>query len=132
MVNGTGMDNPFLLAIALLENQKIATGFFPGIPDRGADSSNGVINWHLLVEDTVAPDVRDQMLSLNNARCTGAANPNPKLAILAHKPALSRIVCGRHRWAGLLRRQTAPSGFRGKSQASDSFLGEAKGVSQFD
>ena len=101
------MEKPFVLAWALLaaaelqtagwpENRKIATGFFPGVPDRQADSSNGVegpINWHLLVEDAVDPEVR--MPSPNTAGGIRAANSSPKPAIVAHKPVFSRIVCGR-------------------------------------
>jgi hypothetical protein len=60
------MENPFLLAVALLESREIATRFLRRTMDRKADSPMGVeepINWQLLVDDNVQPEVRRDRFS---------------------------------------------------------------------
>jgi hypothetical protein len=96
--HGTGMENPFLLAIALLESRGIAKPWLSNARDHKADSQMGVekpINWRLLFDGSAQAAGRQDRLCCAN----GEHRPAPELkrvtGNLACKSVSSRIVCGR-------------------------------------
>jgi hypothetical protein len=57
------MENPFLLAVALLESRKITTWLLAGAKKNEPDSrikGEKPIDWRLLVDHTVRPEVAQQ------------------------------------------------------------------------
>jgi hypothetical protein len=68
------MENPFFLAIALLESREIATSLFRRALDHKADSPMTVKgpNWQLLVDDTEESEVRQDRLSPKTVERTPA------------------------------------------------------------
>src|SRR5260370_17744186 len=67
--HGMGMENPFLLAVALLESRAIAKPLLSSARDHKADSQMGVekpINWRLLFDRSAQPSLRQDGLSCAN------------------------------------------------------------------
>jgi hypothetical protein len=96
--HGTGMENPFLLAVALLESRAIAKPLLSNARDHKADSQLGVekpINWRLLLDGSAPAASRQDRLSCAN----GERMPAPELkrvtGHLACKSVSGRIHCGR-------------------------------------
>ena len=92
------MENPFLLAVALLESRAIAKPLLSSARDHKADSQMEVekpINWRLLFDSSAQAAGRQDRLSCAN----GQHMPAPELkgvpGHLACKTVFSRIVCGR-------------------------------------
>ena len=59
--HGMGMENPFLLAVALLESRAIAKPVLSSARDHKADSQMGVekpINWRLLFDGSAPAALR--------------------------------------------------------------------------
>jgi hypothetical protein len=95
--HGTGMENPFLLAVALLESRAIAKPLLSSARDHKADSQTGVekpIDWRLLFAGSAQAAGRQDRLS----RANGEHRPAPELKRVTDQLAcksVSRIVCGR-------------------------------------
>jgi hypothetical protein len=92
------MENPFLLAVALLENRAIAKPLLSSACDHKADSQMPVekpINWRLLSDGSAQAAGRQDRLSC----ATGEHMPAPELKLvtgqLACKSVSSRVLCGR-------------------------------------
>jgi len=96
--HGTGMENPFLLAVALLESRGIAKPWLSNARDHKADSQMGVekpINWRLLLDVSAQAAGRQDRLSCANGEHMPAPELKPVTDHLAYKSVSSRIVCGR-------------------------------------
>jgi hypothetical protein len=96
--HGTGMENPFLLAVALLESQAIAKPLLSSGRDHKADSQTGVekpINWRLLFDGSAQPAGRQDRLSCANGEHMPAPELKRVTGHLASKSVSSRMLCGR-------------------------------------
>jgi hypothetical protein len=96
--HGMGMENPFLLAVALLESRAIAKPLLSSVRDHKADSQMGVekpINWRLLFDGSAQATLRQDRLSCANTEHMPAPELKRVTGNLACKSVFSRIVCGR-------------------------------------
>jgi hypothetical protein len=92
------MENPFLLAVALLESRAIAKPWLLSARDHKADSQMGVekpINWRLLLNGSAQPAGRQDRLSCANGEHMPAPELKRVTGHLACKSVSSRILCGR-------------------------------------
>jgi hypothetical protein len=92
------MENPFLLAIALLETREITTRFLSKTRADKADSRLGVerpINWLLLIDDSEQSEIRPERISANSGKRSGPLGLQPMTGELACQSVSCRVICGR-------------------------------------
>ena len=96
--HGMGMENPFLLAVALLESRAITKPLLSSARDHKADSQMGVekpINWRLLFDGSARAALRQDGLLCAKGEHLPAPELKQVTGNLACKSVSSRILCGR-------------------------------------